>query len=113
MEGKFETLAIRVPTTNVSLMDLNVMVEKDTNTERVNRILKKAAETNLLDVLGFSDEELVSCDYNHDPRSGIVDGNQTRVSGTRLVKVLTWFDNEWGFSNRMLDTTLALMALKK
>ncbi len=113
LDGRFETLAIRVPTTNVSLMDLNVIVEKDTNVERVNRILKKVSENELQGILGFSDEELVSCDYNHDPRSGIVDGNQTRVSGTRLVKVVTWFDNEWGFSHRMLDTSLALMAVKK
>lgn len=113
LDGKFETLAIRVPTTNVSLMDMNVMVTKDTNAERVNRMLKKASEKGLRDVLGFSDEELVSCDFNHDSRSAIIDGNQTRVSGTRLVKLLIWFDNEWGFSNRMLDTTLALMALKK
>lgn len=113
LEGRFETLAIRVPTTNVSLMDLNVMVEKETTAERVNHILKKVSENSLQGVLGFSDEELVSCDYNHDPRSGIVDGNQTRVSGTRLVKVLTWFDNEWGYSHRMLDTSLALIAAKK
>ncbi|MFH2129689.1 MAG: glyceraldehyde 3-phosphate dehydrogenase NAD-binding domain-containing protein [bacterium] len=112
LDGRFESLAIRVPTANVSLMDLNVMVEKSTNVERVNRLLKRASEKSLQGVLGFSDEELVSCDFNHDSRSGIVDGNQTRVSGTRLVKVLAWFDNEWGFSNRMLDTSLALMAVK-
>ncbi len=113
LDGRFETLAIRVPTTNVSLMDLNIMVKKDTNVERINRILKKASEKHLKGIMGFSDEELVSCDYNHDSRSAIIDGNQTRVSGTRLVKLLTWFDNEWGFSNRMLDTSLALMAAKK
>ncbi len=111
--GRFETLAIRVPTTNVSLMDLNVMVEKDTTAERVNRILKKASEKTLKGILGFSDEELVSCDFNHDSRSAIIDGIQTRVSGTHLVKLLIWFDNEWGFSNRMLDTALALMETKK
>lgn len=110
LEGRFQSLAIRVPTTNVSLMDLNVMVDRDTNAERVNRILKRAAEGSLKNILGFSDESLVSCDFNHDSRSAIVDGNQTRVSGTRMVKLLVWFDNEWGFSNRMLDTSLALVA---
>lgn len=112
LDGRFETLAIRVPTTNVSLMDVNVVVGRDTHAERVNRILKKASENSLKGILGFSDEDLVSCDYNHDSRSAIIDSNQTRVSGTRLVKLLIWFDNEWGFSNRMLDTTLALMATK-
>lgn len=113
LEGRFETLAMRVPTTNVSLMDLNVLVEKDTNVERVNRMLKRASEKSLKGILGFSDEELVSCDFNHDSRSAIIDGNQTRVSGSRLVKLLIWFDNEWGFSNRMLDTSLALMEVKR
>jgi len=112
LEGRFESLAIRVPTTNVSLMDLNVMVAKDTNVERVNRMLKRASEKELAGILGFSDEELVSCDFNHDSRSAIVDGNQTRVSGSRLVKLQVWFDNEWGFSNRMLDTALAMIAVK-
>lgn len=113
LDGRFETLAIRVPTTNVSLMDFNVMVEKNTNTEIVNRILKKASEKDLKGILGFADEELVSCDFNHDSRSAIIDGHQTRVSGTKLVKLLIWFDNEWGYANRMLDTSLALMGVKK
>lgn len=111
--GKFETLAIRVPTTNVSLMDLNVLVERATDAAEVNAVLKKAANSNLKDILGFTDEELVSCDFNHDPRSSIVDSQQTRVSGSRLIKVFTWFDNEWGFSNRMLDTTLAAFKAEK
>jgi erythrose-4-phosphate dehydrogenase len=110
---KFETLAIRVPTTNVSLMDLNVLVEKETDAKEVNAVLKKAANTNLKDILGFTDEELVSCDFNHDARSSIVDGQQTRVSVSRLIKLFAWFDNEWGFSNRMLDTTLAAFKAEK
>lgn len=110
---RFETLAIRVPTTNVSLMDLNVMVETATDADEVNAVLKKAANSNLKDILGFTEEELVSCDFNHDPRSSIVDSHQTRVSGSRLIKVFTWFDNEWGFSNRMLDTTLAAFKVEK
>jgi len=107
LTNKFETLAIRVPTVNVSLMDLNLLVTRDTNVGEVNQVLKTAAEGALQGILGFTSEELVSCDFNHDSRSAVVDGNQTRVAGTRLVKILTWFDNEWGFANRMLDTTLA------
>ncbi|MCF8068931.1 MAG: type I glyceraldehyde-3-phosphate dehydrogenase [Desulfobacterales bacterium] len=113
LAGKFETLAIRVPTVNVSLMDLNVMVNRDTTADEINNILRKAAEGPLKGILGYTDEQLVSCDFNHDARSAIVDSIQTRVSGTRMVKILTWFDNEWGFANRMLDTTLAAMAAGK
>lgn len=107
MAGKFETLAIRVPTTNVSIMDITVLVETDTSANAVNDILSQAAENGLDGVLGVNDELLVSCDFNHDPRSAIIDLVQTRVSRKRLVKVQAWFDNEWGYSNRMLDTTIA------
>lgn len=110
LKGKFETLAIRVPTVNVSLMDLNVLVGQDTTAEAVNHLLIESSRDGLGGVLGYSAEPLVSCDFNHDSRSAIVDGDQTRVSGTRLVKILTWFDNEWGFANRMLDTTIAAMS---
>ncbi len=109
MAGKFETLAIRVPTTNVSIMDIALWVGTDTTAEAVNQMLIQASETHLEGILGVSDEELVSCDYNHDPRSCIIDLPQTRVSGTRMVKLQAWFDNEWGYSNRMLDTTLAAL----
>lgn len=107
MEGRFETLAIRVPTTNVSIMDITLIVNKDTDAQSVNRSLIKAAEEDLKDVLGVTSEDLVSCDFNHDSRSSIVDLHQTRVSKKRLVKIQAWFDNEWGYSNRMLDTTIA------
>lgn len=107
MEGKFETLAIRVPTTNVSIMDITLVVKTDTDSRAVNNILTRAAETELSGVLGVTDEHLVSCDFNHDSRSSIIDLHQTRVSRSRLVKVQAWFDNEWGYSNRMLDTTIA------
>ena len=107
MEGRFETLAIRVPTTNVSIMDIALVVETDTDAQSVNRTLIRAAQTDLKDILGVSSEDLVSCDFNHDSRSSIVDLHQTRVSRKRLVKVQAWFDNEWGYSNRMLDTTIA------
>ena len=107
MAGRFETLAIRVPTTNVSIMDITLVVKTDTDVERVNKALEQASLNELKDILGVSDEYLVSCDFNHDPRSSIIDLHQTRVSRRRLVKVQAWFDNEWGYSNRMLDTTIA------
>jgi D-erythrose 4-phosphate dehydrogenase len=107
MEGKFETLAIRVPTTNVSIMDITLLVKTDTDIKAVNNPLIHASENELKDILGVSDEHLVSCDFNHDPRSAIIDLYQTRVSRKRLVKLQVWFDNEWGYSNRMLDTTIA------
>ncbi|MCG8688992.1 MAG: erythrose-4-phosphate dehydrogenase [Desulfobacterales bacterium] len=112
LNGKFETLAIRVPTTNVSIMDIALVVNTDTTADEVNQMLIHASESNFNGVLGVSDEQLVSCDFNHDPRSAIVDLPQTRVSGTRLVKIQAWFDNEWGYSNRMLDTTIAAMEAK-
>jgi D-erythrose 4-phosphate dehydrogenase len=107
MKGKFETLAIRVPTTNVSIMDITLLVKTDTDINAVNNPLIHASENELKDILGVSDEHLVSCDFNHDPRSAIIDLYQTRVSRKRLVKLQVWFDNEWGYSNRMLDTTIA------
>ena len=94
---------------NVSAMDITLVVKRDTNINQVNSLLKRAVEGRLSGVLGYTEEPLASCDFNHDSRSSIVDGNQTRVSGSRLVKILAWFDNEWGFANRMLDTTMALM----
>jgi glyceraldehyde-3-phosphate dehydrogenase/erythrose-4-phosphate dehydrogenase len=83
-------------------MDLTVQVETDTTVADVNAVLEEAAGR-FSGVLGFTEEPLASCDFNHDPRSSIVDAGQTRVSCKRLVKVLTWFDNEWGYANRMLD----------
>lgn len=107
MAGKFETLAIRVPTTNVSIMDITLLVNTKSDVEIVNTILKEASQNGLNGVLGVNDELLVSCDFNHDPRSAIIDLVQTRVSKNHLVKIQAWFDNEWGYSNRMLDTTIA------
>jgi len=107
-DGKIETLAIRVPTTNVSLMDLTAQVKNETTREAVNLLLKDAAQKQFSRIMGFNDEQLVSCDFNHDRRSSIIDGNQTRVSGKKLVKVMSWFDNEWGYANRMLDTAIEL-----
>ncbi|THB81690.1 MAG: erythrose-4-phosphate dehydrogenase [Desulfobacteraceae bacterium] len=110
MAGKFETLAIRVPTVNVSIMDIALAVNSDTDAAEVNQMLTLAAGAELKGILGVCDEPLVSCDFNHDPRSAIVDLPQTRVSGKRLVKIQAWFDNEWGYSNRMLDTAIAAMS---
>jgi len=103
MAGRFSAQALRVPTLNVSAMDLTVQTQRDTDVSAINQILRDAARSNFNGVLGYTEELLASCDFNHDPRSSIVDASQTRISGKRLVKVLTWFDNEWGYANRMLD----------
>lgn len=103
--GRFEAIAVRVPTTNVTAMDLSVTLDTDVSIDSVNAALVKAAAGSLRGVLGYMEEPLVSADFNHDPRSCIIDGTQTRVSHKRLVKILSWCDNEWGFANRMLDTT--------
>ena len=105
LTGKFEANAVRVPVINVSMMDLTVCVQTETSTAEVNRVLKQAADCQFDGIIGYTEEPLTSCDFNHDCRSGIVDGNQTQVSGHRLIKVMAWFDNEWGFANRMLDTS--------
>jgi erythrose-4-phosphate dehydrogenase len=103
MAGRFTAQALRVPTLNVSALDLTVQTMRDTDVGEINRILREASQSDFEGVLGYTEELLASCDFNHDPRSSIVDASQTRVSGKRLVKVLTWFDNEWGYANRMLD----------
>jgi erythrose-4-phosphate dehydrogenase len=107
LTGRFQAQAMRVPTLNVSAIDLSVMLNADVDTLAVNSALAAAANGSLNGVLGYTEEPLASCDFNHDPRSGIVDASQTRVSQKKLVKVLIWFDNEWGYANRMLDTLLA------
>ena len=102
--GRFQAQAMRVPTANVSAIDLSIMLNNQVDVDAINRALSNASEGYLTDVLGYTEEPLASCDFNHDPRSGIVDASQTRVSQNKLVKVLIWFDNEWGYANRMLDT---------
>ena len=115
LAGRFQAIALRVPITNVSAMQLTVQVNTKTDVREVNRILKTAAEGRLSGILGYTDLPLVSCDFNHDPRSAVIDGSQTRVfggtglSGGTGVSVLAWFDNEWGYANRMLDTARALL----
>ena len=112
LAGKLDGFAMRVPTINVSVVDLTFTARRATSKDEIDAIVKAASEGSLKDILGFNDEPLVSVDFNHDARSSIYDSTQTRVMEGTLVKVLSWYDNEWGFSNRMLDTTLALMAAK-
>src|SRR5579863_1408731 len=108
LQGKLDGFAIRVPTINVSLVDLTFTAKRATSVEEVNRLMKEAAAAGpLKGILAYTEEPLVSVDYNHDPHSSIYDATMTKVIGGTLVKVCSWYDNEWGFSNRMLDTTLA------
>lgn len=111
LKGKLDGISVRVPTINVSLVDLNVLVEKDVSVDAINAAMQAAATTEMPGVLAYVDEPLVSVDYNHNPHSSNYDALQTKVYG-KWVKVLAWYDNEWGFSNRMLDNTLALMQAK-
>ena len=106
LTGRFQAQAMRVPTVNVSAIDLSVMLNSEVDTGAVNAALEQPRSGDFDGVLGYTEEPLASCDFNHDPRSGIVDASQTRVSQQKLVKVLIWFDNEWGYANRMLDTML-------
>ena len=103
MTGRFSAQALRVPTLNVSAMDLTVQTVNKTDITAVNRALHDAAQSRFDGVLGYTEEPLASCDFSHDLHSSIIDASQTRVSGDHLVKVLTWFDNEWAYANRMLD----------
>ncbi|MFC3097657.1 type I glyceraldehyde-3-phosphate dehydrogenase [Alteraurantiacibacter palmitatis] len=104
LKGKLDGSAIRVPTPNVSVVDLTFMPGRETTKDEVNALLKAAADGPLKGVLGFSDEPLVSIDYNHCPNSSTIDSLETAVIDGKLVRVLSWYDNEWGFSNRMVDT---------
>jgi len=112
LNGKLDGFAMRVPTINVSVVDLSFAARRATSVEEVNKAVKEASETDLKGILEYTTEPLVSIDYNHNPASSIFDGTLTKVSGGTLVKVLSWYDNEWGFSNRMLDVTVALMNAK-
>ncbi len=107
LKGKLDGFAVRVPTINVSFVDLTFTAKRATTAEEVNGILRAAADGALKGILEYTEEPLVSVDFNHNPASGTVDAQLTKVVGGTLVKVCAWYDNEWGFSNRMLDTTLA------
>ncbi len=107
LNGRLDGFAIRVPTINVSLVDLSFTARRETSVEEVNRAMKQAAEGAMSRIIAYNDEPLVSVDFNHDPHSAVFDATLTKVVGGSLVKVCAWYDNEWGFSNRMIDTTLA------
>lgn len=108
LNGKLDGVAIRVPTPNVSLVDLKFVAAKSTTKEEVNAAVKKYADGKLKGVLGYYDDPLVSTDFNHDKRSSIFSLEGTKVIDGTLVRIMSWYDNEWGFSNRMLDTTLKM-----
>ncbi|MDP6437214.1 MAG: type I glyceraldehyde-3-phosphate dehydrogenase [Gammaproteobacteria bacterium] len=108
LDGRLDGFAVRVPTINVSMVDLTFCAARDTTVDEINSLLKAASEGPLKGVLAYNDGPLVSIDFNHDPASSTYDATLTKVMGGNLVKVCSWYDNEWGFSNRMLDTTLAL-----
>jgi glyceraldehyde 3-phosphate dehydrogenase len=112
MKGKLDGFAMRVPTINVSVVDLCFQASKNTSKEEIDGILREAAAGSLKGILAISDEPLVSCDFNHNPHSSIYESSLTKVTGGNFVKVLSWYDNEWGFSNRMLDTTVAFFNAK-
>lgn len=109
LKGKLDGFSMRVPTINVSVVDLTFTASRATSVEEVNAVVKAAAEGRMKGVLAYNEAPLVSIDFNHNPHSSIFDASLTKVMEGNLVKVLSWYDNEWGFSNRMLDTTLVLM----
>ena len=108
LNGRLDGFSMRVPTINVSVVDLTFVASRPTTVEEVNAVARKASEGELKHVFGYNTRPLVSVDFNHDPRSSVFDATLTRVMEGTMVKVLSWYDNEWGFSNRMLDTTVAL-----
>jgi glyceraldehyde 3-phosphate dehydrogenase len=107
LNGKLDGYSIRVPTINVSIVDLTFVAKRPTTVDEVNKAVKQASESDLKGILEYSSEQLVSSDFNHNPASSIFDSSLTRVSDGTLVKVSSWYDNEWGFSNRMLDVAVA------
>jgi glyceraldehyde 3-phosphate dehydrogenase len=112
LAGRLDGFAMRVPTINVSVVDLTFVAERDTSIEEINKIMREASEGDLKGILAYNDEPLVSIDFNHDPASSTYDAGLTKVMGGTLVKALAWYDNEWGFSNRMLDTAIAFANAK-
>ena len=111
LKGKLDGSAIRVPTPNVSVVDLTFTPKRDTTKDEVNALLKAAADGPLKGILGYTDEPLVSIDFNHDSHSSTIDSLETTVIDGKLVRVLSWYDNEWGFSNRMVDTAGVMAGL--
>ena len=112
LDGRLDGFSMRVPTINVSAVDLSFVAERETSVEEINSIMKEASNGDLKGVLAYCDEPLVSIDFNHDPASSTYDSTLTKVMQGTLVKVISWYDNEWGFSNRMLDTALAFSSVE-
>src|SRR5690606_19301929 len=108
LKGKLDGVAIRVPTPNVSVVDLVFEASRDTSVEEINAAIRAAADGPLKGILGYTEEKLVSSDFNHDPHSSVFHMDQTKVMEGKLCRILTWYDNEWGFSNRMSDTAVAM-----
>jgi glyceraldehyde 3-phosphate dehydrogenase len=111
LNGKLDGFAVRVPTINVSMVDLSFIAGRETSAKEINALVKAASIGKLQGILAYTEEPLVSVDFNHNPASSTLDASLTKVIEGKLVKVVSWYDNEWGFSNRMLDTTLALMSV--
>src|ERR1700740_3513291 len=108
LNGKLDGVSIRVPTPNVSVIDFKFVAKKPTSKDEINEAMKRAAEQQLKGILGYTNDPNVSMDFNHDPRSSIFHMDQTKVMDGTLVRVMSWYDNEWGFSNRMADTAVAM-----
>ena len=113
LKGKFDGISVRVPTPNVSLVDLTFQTEKPASVDEINNAIREAAQGELAGILSYSDEELVSIDFNHDAHSSIVDTTFTRSIGSNMHKILAWYDNEWGYSNRILDLIAHVAKVKK
>ncbi|MCO6386700.1 type I glyceraldehyde-3-phosphate dehydrogenase [Aliihoeflea sp. 40Bstr573] len=107
LKGKLDGVAIRVPTPNVSVVDLTFIAKRETSVDEINGAIRAAADGRLKGILGYTDESLVSIDFNHNPHSSVFHMDQTKVMEGTMVRILTWYDNEWGFSNRMSDTAVA------
>lgn len=108
LNGKLDGVSVRVPSQNVSVVDFKFNASRSTSVDEINKIIKESANEELKNILGFTDEPLVSSDFNHDSRSSIFHMDQTKVMDNTFVRVLSWYDNEWGFSNRMSDTAVAI-----
>jgi glyceraldehyde 3-phosphate dehydrogenase len=108
LKGRLDGVAIRVPTPNVSVVDLVFEAARDTSVQEVNAAIREAADGSLKGILGYTEFPNVSADFNHDPHSSVFHMDQTKVMEGRMVRILSWYDNEWGFSNRMADTAVAM-----
>jgi glyceraldehyde 3-phosphate dehydrogenase len=107
LNGKLDGVSIRVPTPNVSVVDFKFIARRPTSVDEISAAIRAAAEGELRGILGFTEEKLVSSDFNHDPHSSVFHMDQTKVMDGTFVRVMAWYDNEWGFSNRMADTAVA------